>query len=385
MPKLTKRFVEAIIPQPEKIVQHWDAELKGFGILVLPSGRRTYFVQYRNSNRIRKHLKIGIHGQISTEEARTLAKKYLGEIAHGEDPATKKKTNRHLPLIKDLAQDYLDRYAMPRKRQRSIEEDKKLLTNIILPSIGNQQVKSISRRTIENLHNQLDKTPYQANRVLALLSKMFSLANAWEWREDNPVIGIQKYQEHKRNIWLKDQELQRLYDVLDCYHNQSVADAIRLLILTGARKSEVLNATWDQFDIEKGVWTKPDHSTKQKTMHHLPLSTHAINLLKKMAATATSTYLFPGKLPDKPLQDPKKAWDTIRKQAGIPDVRIHDIRHTHASHLVSSGLSLSIVGKLLGHTQASTTQRYAHLADEPLRHATELFGSKMDRLIGKRE
>jgi hypothetical protein len=123
MRKITKRFVEAIVPQPDKkLLQHWDIELKGFGVLVLPSGRRTYFIQYRNSRRIRKHLKIGIHGQISTEEARMLAKKYLGEIAHGEDPAAKKKENRDLPLIKDLAQDYLDRYA-PRKRPRSIKED----------------------------------------------------------------------------------------------------------------------------------------------------------------------------------------------------------------------------------------------------------------------
>ncbi len=142
---------------------------------------------------------------------------------------------------------------------------------------------------------------------------------------------------------------------------------------------------WEQFDLEKGVWTKPAHTTKQRRMEHLPLSSQVIEMLKSMKAEADSPFLFPGKVPGKPLQEIKKAWNTIRKKAGLPDVRLHDLRHTYASHLVSSGLSLSIVGKLLGHTQASTTQRYAHLADEPLREATELFGSKMEKLASSNE
>jgi integrase len=164
-----------------------------------------------------------------------------------------------------------------------------------------------------------------------------------------------------------------------------VANAIRLLILTGARKTELLSATWDQFDLEKGVWTKQAHSTKQRRMEHVPVSSVALEILRQMKEQADSPFLFPGKVPGEPLKDPKKAWDTIRKKAGTPDVRIHDLRHTYASHLVSSGLSLSIVGKLLGHTQASTTQRYAHLADAPLREATELLGNKMKKLASSEQ
>lgn len=386
MPKITKRFVEAITPQPDRTLQHWDSELKGFGILVLPSGRRTYFIQYRISNRIRKHLKIGIHGQISTEEARTLAKKYLGEIAHGEDPATKKKENRDLPLIKDLAQDYLDRYAIPKKRPRSIAEDKKLLKNIILPTIGNQQVKHISRRTIENLHNQLEKAPYQANRVLALLSKMLSLAIAWGWKSDNPVKGIERYQEEKRDRWLDEQELNQFWDALENYPYHPATFVLKILLLTGARKSEVLQASWNQFDLERAVWTKPSHLTKQKKREHLPLSEEVLEILYQLKRLNKnkSQYLFPGKNGEKPMRDIKHLWGKIIKEAKLENVRIHDLRHTHASHLVSSGLSLSIVGKLLGHTQASTTQRYAHLADEPLRKATALFGNKVKKLASYR-
>lgn len=385
MPKITKRFVETIVPQSDKTLQYWDTELRGFGVLVLPSGRRTYFVQYRNSSRIRKHLKIGVHGQISTEEARTLAKKYLGEIAHGDDPATKRKENRDLPLIKDLAQDYLERYAIPKKRVRSVQEDKKLLQSIILPTIGKQQVKRISRRTIESLHLQLGKTPYQANRTLAVLSKMFSLAIVWGWREDHPVKGIPRYQEEKRDRWLNEEELDRFWETLECYPNHLAAFVLKLLLLTGARKSEVLKATWEQFDLENGVWTKPSHLTKQKKREHLPLSEQALQILSQLKKLDKneSNYLFPSQSRDKPLRDIKSFWERIIKEAKLENVRIHDLRHTHASHLVSSGLSLSIVGKLLGHTQASTTQRYAHLADAPLRQAAQLFGNKIRMLMPK--
>lgn len=378
MPKITKRFVESIVPDVKKTLKFWDSELKGFGLLVLPSGRRTYCVKYRNANRIQKHVKIGIHGQINTEGARAIAKQHLGEITYGEDPAAKKKDNKALPLMKELVQDYLDRH-LTKKRQKSAKEDKRLLEKIILPQFGNQHVKNISRRAIESLHLQLGKTPIQANRVLALLSKMFNLAISWEWREDNPVKGIQKYQEEKRDRWLSQEELDRLWDVLERYPRHITSYFFKVLLLTGARKGELLGSTWDQFDIERGVWTKASHLTKQKKKEHLPLSEKAIEVLQRLKEINDqhSPHLFPGRVEGQPMKEPKRFWSRVLKEAQLEDFRIHDLRHTHASHLVSSGLSLSIVGKLLGHTQASTTQRYAHLADTPLREAAELFGRKI--------
>lgn len=142
--------------------------------------------------------------------------------------------------------------------------------------------------------------------------------------------------------------MDRLWKVLDAYQDQNVANVYRLLLLTGSRRGEALNATWDQFDLVKGVWTKPAHNTKQKRMEHIPLSSHALGLLKTMKKKSKGgDYLFPGKVKGQPLKEIKKSWATIKKQAGIEDVRIHDLRHTYASHLVSSGLSLIIVGKLL--------------------------------------
>lgn len=379
--KLTKRVVESIQPNPSKRLLAWDTEVTGFCVRVYPSGKKAYFLQYRNSARETRMIKIGTHGSITTELAREKATKLSLRVSIGEDPSiTIPTTEITTHLMTELGEKYLELHAKAKKKPQCYKEDKEFLDNVILKKFGKMEVSSISSFDVQNLHSDLRATPYRANRILALLSKMFNLAIKWGWRPDNPVKGIEKYQEFKRNRWLDDEELQRLWDALDVYHNQSVANAIRLLLLTGSRRTEVLSATWKQLDLEKGTWIKSAHTTKQKKMEYLPLSGQTISLLKEMQEEAISPYLFPGKLPGKPLQDIKKAWKSIRTQANLTDVRLHDLRHTHASHLVSSGLSLSIVGKLLGHTQASTTQRYAHLADASLRQATEFFGNKLEKL-----
>jgi len=377
MPKLTKRFVESIVPDPQKPLKYWDDEVRRFGVVVLPSGRRTYCIEYRNSNHVQKRLKIGIHGQITCEEARNLAKIRLGKIAHGEDLAEKVKEVRQLPTFTELANDYIKRHG-PKKRPRSLKEDERLLRNTLLPIFGTCKVQSITRRDIETLHLQLSNMPYKANHVLALLSKMFNLAISWGWRTDNPIKGIQKYQEEKRDRWLSEEEIQRLWMILDRYPQHLTAYIFKLLLLTGARKSEAMHATWNQFDLEKGIWIKPSHLTKQKKTEYLPLSDQTLSILQEVKKlSGNSVYVFPGRVGGQPIKEIKTFWKSVLKAASLSNVRIHDLRHTHASHLVSSGLSLSIVGKLLGHTQVSTTQRYAHLADAPLRQAAELFSSKV--------
>lgn len=380
--KLTKRIVEGALPDSAKRVVIWDTEITGFCVRIYPSGKRTYFLQYRNRKRETHKIKIGVHGSITTELARQKAIELSLNIGAGEDPSIKHKVvaGNTGQSMQDLANKYLSLHAGPKKASKSYTEDVAKLKNIILKRYASLRVDAISTLDLQKLNSDLQTTPIQANRTMALLSKMFNLAVQWGWRSDNPVMGVGKYKEQKRYRWLNDEESQRLFSALDTYHNQSVANAIRLLVLTGARKTELLSATWDQFDLEKGVWTKQAHSTKQRKMEHVPISSVVLEILKKMKEQADSPFLFPGKVSDKPLKDPKKAWDTIRKKANVPDVRIHDLRHTYASHLVSSGLSLSIVGKLLGHTQASTTQRYAHLADASLRDATELLGNKMKKL-----
>ncbi|MBT4880404.1 MAG: tyrosine-type recombinase/integrase [Alphaproteobacteria bacterium] len=380
--KLLKRYVESISPHKSKEILVWDSELKGFGLRIFPTGRKTYFVQYRNQSARTRRKKIGVHGSITAELAREEAKKTLGDVAKGRDPSRERKERISIPTIRDLAHEYLENYAKPNKREESCKIDKRMIENFILPRWQDNKIDEISSHDVQLLHNSLKETPYAANRLRALLSKMYNLAIQWQWAKENPVNGVQKYQEYKRTRWLNDEELERLWKVLNTYHNQTVSNIVRVLLLTGARVGEVLGASWEQIDLDKGVWTKPAHTTKQKRMEYLPLSPQAHTLLKEMRKETHGEYLFPGKVEGRPLQTIKKAWNTIRNRANIPNVRIHDLRHTHASHLVSSGLSLSIVGKLLGHTQASTTQRYAHLADEPLRQAASVFGEKISQIEG---
>ena len=200
---------------------------------------------------------------------------------------------------------------------------------------------------------------------------MFSLAVRWQMRDDNPCRGVERNHEERRYRYLSGDELRRLTDALVA-HPGPTANAVRLLLLTGARRGEVLTATWDQFDLESGVWVKPSSHTKQKREHRIPLSAPARQLLADMrAGIKDSPYVFPARSGDGPMTEVKKGWAGLCKAADIKGVRPHDLRHTYASVLASAGLSLPVIGALLGHTQPSTRSRYAHLFDDPLRAATE--------------
>jgi integrase len=378
--KLSKTVVERI-KATERDMVVWDETLPGFGVRVKPSGVRSYIVQYRNRHTsASKRLTIGQHGPLLTfHQAKKQARALLADAMRGEDPAEARKGTRKAPSVADLAADYLERHAIPKKRPKSVRDDRAMLNTIILSKLGTKKVGSVCRRDIESIHVAMKDRPYQANRVLSLLSKMFNLAMEWRWRPDNPAKGIERYQEHKRDRWLSDDELGRLCSVLDAHPNVRAANAVRLQLLTGARLGEVLASRKDDFDLQRGVWTKPSHQTKQKRTEHIPLSAQAMALIASIIETSDprSSFLFPGNKPGQPLRDLKKFWVGVMRRTEITNYRRHDNRHTYASHLVSSGLSLEIVGRLLGHTSTTTTKRYAHLADDPLRAATEQFGSKI--------
>jgi integrase len=338
---------------------------------------------------------IGKHPDLTASAARERATVLRGRITMGEDPLESRKEARKAATVAEMCDDYLERHARPKKRVKSVEGDERMIRLYIKPELGSRKAKSIGRRDLDELHQSLKGHPYQANRLMALLSKMFSLAVAWGWRADNPAKGIERFAEDRRERWLSVDELGALSRALAAHKDHRVSNAIRLLILTGARRGEVLSATWDQFDLARGVWTKPSHHTKQKKTEHVPLSGAARLLVSEMRTAAvealgseekliSAPYLFPGDADGKPLQVLKRAWNTICERAGLEGVRIHDLRHTYASHLVSGGHSLPLVGRLLGHTQAATTQRYAHLADDPLRKASDDFG-KIFQKAGKRK
>ncbi len=372
----TIKELELDLPAKGNLVK-WDGDTTGFGVRITASGKIAFVLRYVIDGRERRYT-IGQYPALTISAAREQAVSLQGDIAKGIDPLEERQARHQAPTMKVLADDYMKEHAKQFKRESSQGEDQIMLDKYILPKLRNRKVASITVRDIEALHLSLKDKPYRANRLLALLSKMMSLAVKWGHRSDNPVKGIQRYPEEKRERWLSTDELTRLAAAMEGHPNQRAANAVRLLILTGARRSEVLLASWSEFDFERGVWTKPSHHTKQKRSQHVPLSAPALLLLSGMKEKAKTDHLFPSNKPGEPIQEIKKFWAAVCKQAKIQDARLHDLRHTFASHLVSSGASLPLVGRLLGHTQPTTTARYAHLADDPLREASDRFGAMFE-------
>jgi integrase len=390
----------------------YDQEVKGLGVRVTSAGARAWIFNYR-AGRTERRMTIGDTTAWTVKKAREKAKDLRRLVDDGHDPMADRHADRAAPTVNDLADRFVAEH-MPKKRASTQGEYERLLRVHIRPALGKKRVADLIYSDLEAMHRKIAaKAPYAANRALAVTSKMLNLSLRWQMRTDNPAKGVERAQEEKRERFLVDAEMARLGEALAAHPERNSANAVRFLVLTGARKGETLSATWSQIDIAAGVWIKPAASTKQRKEHRLPLSAPALALLSEMKAAADLenarrakdklapiTALFPG--PNgKPLTDIKHFWASICRTAGfaiqverkddkgktIKDdkgepvmvwqstVRIHDLRHTHASILVNLGLSLPIIGKLLGHTQAQTTHRYAHLQDDPLRAATERAGA----------
>jgi integrase len=364
----------------------WDADCRGFGIRTTASGARAFVLNYRVAGRQRQ-LTIGSFPDWSVSQAREEARTLKRRIDQGGDPLAERQQALAAPTIADLAKHYVEHH-LPRKRPNSQAADDAYLENHVLPALGARKVASITHADIAALHRKIT-APVLANRVVAMLSAIFNQAIRLEWITTNPAKGVERHQEHPRQRYLTGDEIQRLTAALDKRPGQS-ADAIRLLLLTGARKMEVLGATWDQFDLEAGVWTKPHRSVKQRRLHRVPLGQEALAILRRIRADAdarVATAQQAGRIlrldplvfasfmkPGQPRRFIDGFWSTICHEAGIEGCRLHDLRHSFASLLASSGQSLLVIGQMLGHTQPGTTARYSHLFDSALRDAADAVG-----------
>ena len=372
--RLTDKLVKALEPPVSGNRITYDDEVRGWGLRVTSQGAKAWVVNYRVSGRERR-ITIGSYPDWSVSAAKERAKEIKRAVDRGEDPMAERHRERAAPTVADLGKRYLAEHAS-RKRVRSAANDLSMLNAIVLPRLGQLKVEDVRRADLAALHREVSaKTPIQANRALALLSKMLSLAIAWEMRGDNPAIGIERNPENKRERFLSPAELARLNEALNTHSDRASVDAIRLLLLTGARRGEILGATWSQFDLEAGVWTKPAATTKQKKTHRVPLNAAALALLRELKARSASPALFPGRGRNAFQGELKRSWASVCKAARLEGLRLHDLRHSFASFLASSGLSLPTIGALLGHTQPATTARYAHLLDSALREATERVGA----------
>ena len=390
----------------------YDTAVKGFGVRMTSAGAKAFILNYRAGGRERRYT-IGSHPDWKVSAARERAKELKREVDSGGDPMGDRHADRAAPTVNALANQFEAEH-LAKRREATASDYRSILRLYIRPQLGTMRVADVRHSDVEKLHRTIAKTaPYRANRTVAVLSKMLSLAVKWEMRTDNPARGIERAPEERRERFLTPAEIGRLAEALAAHREKISTAAIRFLLLTGARKGETLAAKWTEFDIEAGVWIKPSAHTKTKKTHRVPLSAPAMLLLTELRAKvpAPCPFLFPTSLhPAKdakgvatfaPLTEIKRVWAAVCQTAGISvqvakltpagkpvldkdgqpvmvwqsTARMHDLRHTYASILASSGLSLPIIGALLGHTQAATTHRYSHLLDDPLRAATERVGA----------
>ncbi len=384
--KITKRSVDALALQGSTETTLWDTELKGFGVRVQRGNSKAYVLQYRaGSGRgapLRK-LTIGRHGSPWTAEtARSEAKRLLGMIESGADPAADRGARAAAPTVADLAERFLAEHAEAKRKASTAKEYRRILEHIALPVLGKRKLADITRRDIERLHHTRRDTPTEANRALACLSAMFNIAERWGLRPDgsNPCRHIEKYPQRRRERFLSPAELARLGDALAAYDGwpYSVA-AVKLLVFTGARLGEVLGLRWEWIDFERGEARLPDSKTGAKTLHLPP---PALAVLSELPRLDGNPHVIAGANPGAALVNLEKPWRSIRKAAGLDDVRMHDLRHAFASVAASCGLGLPIIGKMLGHTQAATTHRYAHLASDPVKAAAAVVAGKIAAAMG---
>ena len=381
--RFTKTLVDSLQPG-EKAYTVWDPDMPGFGIRVWTSGSKVFAFKY--TKRGDQHwITLGRYGVLTVDQARKKAQKIRLQILEGEDPHKKLAEQRDALTVNELAKRFLEEHVEPKTKATTQRQYKEAIARFILPNLGKRLVRDLEPDDIAKLHHGIRATPYQANRVLAVMSKMLKMAELWGYRPQasNPCYYIQKYKEHSRERFLTAAELRRLAEVLttmETTKEQSLfaVAAIRLLMFTGARLNEILRLRWEEIDLESGILRLKDSKTGAKAIF---LNKPAVEVLAALPQMLDNPYVIAGDKEGANLVNLEKPWDAIREKARIQGVRIHDLRHTFASYAVQGGMSLEMIGALLGHSQASTTKRYAHLAAKQHRTNSEAVGKALSEAL----
>jgi integrase len=426
--KLTVGSIGALRCPPGKDREFlWDTVTRGFGVRAMAAGSKSFVIQFRQ-NRAQHRMTIGEVGQIDLEDARDLAKIYVGAVAQGKDPIEERRARQQVRTFREIADDFMRLHVAAKKKPRTHDEYDRLLRLHICPVLGGRPITAITKADVARLHNGLSDRPSAANRCLALFDTIWNwAAGKGELTGPTPTKGLERNAERSRERYLTPDELRRLGKALreaettglpwvvdeqgpkakhlPKANRATVLDvhavaAIRLLMLTGARLREILEARWDYIDWQRGMMFLPDSKTGRKTLY---LSDVALNILEEIPRVPGNPHIIPGSKKGEPRADLKRPWSAIVRAAGLlkpiekpdpkaktglqkkrkriseaqPSVRLHDLRHTFAATGAGSSLGLPVIGKLLGHSQARTTQRYAHLDADPMHKAANLIGSQI--------
>ena len=401
--RLSKRTIDAIGPRGSEFTV-WDDALRCFGVRVRPSGAKSFVVVYRagtGRGAPVRRFTIAAVGKITPERARARAKIILGAVAYGNDPAGQKTTERGTPTVAELSACFMADHVRPKRKPATAEFYRDILDRIMKPAFGTTKADKLTRLEVGKLHSSLADTPFQANRVLAVIGSMYAFGSRAGLVPDssNPARGIGKFKEGRRERFLTSRELERLgsairegesvgipWAVNESRHNAkhvpkanrstkiapSAAAALRLLLFTGCRLREILHLRWEYVDFERGCLFLPDSKTGRKT---IILNAPALAVLSQLERVGP--YVVPGDNPERPRCDLKRPWEAITRRADLDGIRLHDLRHTYASFGAGGGLGLPIIGRLLGHSQTTTTARYAHLDNDPLKLASEAIGGRI--------
>ena len=402
--RITKRLIDGLKPARTDFYV-FDTDTIGFAVRVRVTGGMSYIVQYKaGSGRgaPTRRVTLGAIGKMTPEQARKAAEKVLGSVAYGKDPAADKANERRSLLLGDVIEAFLAEHAEAKRKASTAGWYRDGLERIVKPAFGGMKPDKVTRQDVTRLHSSMNKTPVQSNRILAMIGALYGFAAKAGYAPEgyNPTRGIEKFPERARERFLTSDELARLGDALRqgetvglAYaidesnpkakhapkedNRRAILDpfavaAIRLLILTGARLREILHARWEFIDFERGVIFLPDSKTGKKPIY---LSAASLAILSALPRIEGNPHIIPGEKAGQPRADLKRPWAAVTKAAGLEGVRLHDLRHSFASVGAGASLGLPVIGKLLGHSQPSTTARYAHLDADPMRRAVETIGA----------
>ena len=382
--KLSKRTVDRFRVEGRDAV-FWDRDLPGFGVRVYPSGTKVYVVQSRGEGRSRR-ITVGRHGAISAGEARRLAARIIARIKTWEEPAA---PAPEIVTVAELAERYLEEHVAVRCKPRTEVLYRATVRRYLVPVLGATPVSAVTREQVAALHFRLRETPYAANRAVHLLARILDLAAEEGLRPPgapNPCRSVERFRERRHERFLSEEEFRRLGRVLEAAAggaggaSPAAVAAIRLLVLTGCRRSEILGLRWEHVDLGAGELRLPDSKTGARLV---PLSPSAAEVIADLPRTPGNPWVIPGRNPGAPLRNLQYPWEILRARAGLPEVRIHDLRHSFASRALALGESLPMIGELLGHRRVRTTARYAHLALDSVRtSASRVAGSIGSDILG---
>ena len=365
---ISRRTVEAL--PAEKDTVYWDNELMGFGVRVYPTGTKVYMVQSRGPDGL-KRVTVGRHGVISADRARRRAALIIARIKAGEAPLAAPMAREATgPTVADLAEQYFREHVAVRCKPGTAKLHRRVVRKHILPEFGKLPVAAVCREHVTDLHYRLRHVPAMANQVIVTLSRMLNQAEIWGLVPEggNPCRFVVKYRQRKRERFLTEEEFRRLGRVLATLEATGrvpvhAAAAIRLLMLTGCRRNEILTLRWEDVHLDVNELRLRDSKTGPRTV---PLSPAAVKVLAGLPRASGNPWVIAGRRPGARLSDFNSHWYRVRSCAGLEDVRLHDLRHSFASRALALGESLPMIGKLLGHTKIQTTARYAHLARDSI-------------------